>query len=238
MNTSFEEVALEWDRKAGKNGVPSSQKRVKAIFDLLGSVAAKKIYEIACGNGFLCRKLVQAGAGEVWGSDIAPSLIRLAIEKYDPADIRYRVHEATDFSAYPTDYFDTVLIHQGIFYIADVEALTAGIYRILKPGGSFIFTADHPLFFSARQDLGEKVDLENENRQYLKVFPQTSTQQWKGHSIVYKSYRRPMSYYINCCGRQGLMIRMILEPRSATRIGGKIATSPIPTSLIVQVVKI
>ena len=148
ISSSFDHIAEAWDKKIGEGGNDGSKTTVKAVFELLGDAKNKRVYEIACGNGFLARKLLEQGAKEVWASDTSSRLITIAKENYPSNDIHYSVRDGANFSGFPKSYFDAVIIHQGIFYIKDIASLVRGVARVLKPKGSLIFTLLHPLFAS------------------------------------------------------------------------------------------
>lgn len=152
--TSFEHIADIWDAKTGDKGtkmVSAVRVTSKHIVDELKPLKGKRVYEIACGNGFLARKLV-GKVKEMRASDVSKKLIDFAQKKYDAKGIRYEVREATDFKAIPKNHFDAVIVHQGIFYIKDIEKLAKGISAILKKGGVVIFSEMHPLMYLANLD--------------------------------------------------------------------------------------
>src|SRR3989344_5958061 len=106
MKTSFGKFAELWDRKVGEDGGVSEQLSIKSALKLIGGIKNKKIYDIACGNGFLVRMLEKRGAKEIWASDVAPEMIALAKNKYKINKIKYLAREATNFTNIPNNYFD------------------------------------------------------------------------------------------------------------------------------------
>ncbi len=238
--TSFGKFAKSWDEKTEK-GIRSSHNTIKGVFELLGTVKGKNVYEIACGNGFLARQLVEQGAKEVWASDISSELIAIAKSKYDEGGINYLVRDGIDIKGFPKDYFDAVVLHQGVYYIENIDALCKAVYKILKPGGSFIFTATHPLIHDARLEMGDETDARKENLRYLKIFTRHAKKEWSigGKKIIakYDFYRRPMSFYINACGRNKLYISNLLEPATLNKVKNKPTKTTIPSSLIIKAAK-
>lgn len=251
--TSFDHVAELWDMKSGDTlaSKPLSSKSgiMKVIIDsvirMVGVVKGKRLYEIACGNGHLSRYFSINGAKEVFASDISQKLITLAQTKYSPKGISYSVRAGTDFHGIPKNHFDSVVINQGIFYVDDLDTLTKGVHAILKKGGVFIFTLSHPLNYVARADIGEISHLKEvlETYQpYLKDRLVKAEKDWgidgvEG-KVSYWQYRRPLSSYINACGKNHLMISEIHEPTTRIRKKGKTWKSRIPHSIIVKAVKV
>jgi ubiquinone/menaquinone biosynthesis C-methylase UbiE len=82
-STSFDSFAEVWDRRVRNAGHYTHQHTIlPALFALVGNVRGRTVYDVACGNGFLARKLISKGAKEVWASDISPRLIEIATTKY------------------------------------------------------------------------------------------------------------------------------------------------------------
>ena len=242
IKTSFGKFADIWDARAGTKGTVGSQGTIKAVLKLLNAVEGSAIYEIACGNGFLARKLVISGVREVYASDISPELIDIAKTRYSTRNIVYSVREGTDFKKIPKNHFDAVVIHQGIFYIEDVNSLLKGIASVLKRNGVLVFTIFHPLFPLYRKDIGEKtamgepVDLIKLGKHYLQ-----SSGGWiygEAKRENYFNYHRPMSYYINLCGKHGLFVQSVIEAKSQKLKLGKLLKSDIPGALIIKAVKV
>jgi ubiquinone/menaquinone biosynthesis C-methylase UbiE len=251
VNTSFDKSAQFWDSKIGVDGskMLAVRNAMPIVFGMLGKFKGKRAYDIACGNGFLSRRLVAAGAKEVWASDISSELVNIAQAKYSSDKIKYLVREATDFTKIPKAYFDAVVINQGIFYIHDLDSLFAGIYKVLKPGGLVIFNMGHPLFFIARQDMGlynsdqPARELLGSYRKYLKSYTHRILKKWNVNgssvNVDYYMYKRPLEEYINALGRNNLLVSEIAEPKTrASDISGKAVKSEIPSEIIVKAVKV
>ncbi len=235
--SSFGHIAREWDKKIGNGLKGGSKHTVQATLELLGSLKGKKIYEIACGNGFLARLLLDRGAGEVWASDVSRELIAIAQEAYPSDGIRYSVREACDIRKMPKEYFDVVVIHQGLFYIKDIDLLAKALRRILAPGGTVVSTLIHPLFPSARQDSGEQIDAIAAEQDYLKIYTKVINRTWDEAEVSYLTYKRPLGYYVSALGRAGLPIVSMIETPSVFMREGKTVTSRIPSSIIMKAVK-
>ncbi len=241
--TSFEHIADIWDAKTGDKGtkmVSAVRVTSKHIVDELKPLKGKRVYEIACGNGFLARKLV-GKVKEMRASDVSKKLIDFAQKKYDAKGIRYEVREATDFKAIPKNHFDAVIVHQGIFYIKDIEKLAKGISAILKKGGVVIFSEMHPLMYLANLDTYLKLssnDLLERAKLYTKNRNVVVHKDWfvngKKYHAVYSQFKRPFSFYINIFAKYNLLTTKIIEPPTTNMIKGKILKSSIPSSLIIK----
>ncbi len=63
-----------------------------------------------------------------------------AKKKSSELDISYKCHEALDFSQYKDEMHDVVVMNMVIHYIDDLDKLFAGIARVLKNKGTFVFS--------------------------------------------------------------------------------------------------
>ncbi len=250
VKTSFGKFAELWDAKVGEDGsnIEAIKLQIPIFFDMLGNLKGKRVYEIACGNGFLSRQLVKKGVKEVFASDVAPALIEIAKTKYESKDIQYMVREGTDMKGLPKNNFDAVVINQGIFYIENLDALFKGIAGILKPGGVVVYNILHPLFPVFRKaigedtSMGEPIDIIELSKKYPKDYTKRVEKIWKvngeAKTVHYLTYKRPIQTYINAAAKYGLLVSQIAEPSSTTKLKGKKKSSPIPSSMIIKALKI
>lgn len=235
--TSFGKFAANWDIMANGDSKAKSP-TIGAVFSLLGALKGRILYDVACGNGILARQMVERGTREVWASDVSSELIEMARSKYDATGITYLVKEATNMRGIPRSYFDAVIVHQGMFYIKDIDTLLKGVAKILKPGGMMVFTLLHPLFPDAYSAMGDVVDVPTAQKKYLTVYSKMVHKEWDEVDVSYLTYRRPLNFYINLCGKHGLYLDKIEEPRAQSVRNGKRRTSDIPASIILRVRRI
>ena len=102
-----------------------------------------RILELGCGTGWLCRKLVQFGAREVWGVDFSPAQIALAKSQAEAAGLADRVHFlcVDGTGSNPTgEAFDCVVVHAFLHHLdkGEIDRVLAGIPNMLKPEGMLI----------------------------------------------------------------------------------------------------
>lgn len=115
-----------------------------AMRKAIGEVRGKKIFEAGCGPGILAEYLVHEGA-KVVGFDVSPKMIDLA-KKRVPNNASFFVADMA--RALPIDQdgqFDLVVASLSIDYVKDWTIPLREFHRLLKTGGKFIFTIQHPL---------------------------------------------------------------------------------------------
>ena len=242
--TSFEGFATEYDLRMGDDGDYIHKETIdKSLFKLVGSPKNKIFYDIGCGNGYIARKLVKAGAQEVWASDISPTLISLAKNKYKSINIKYLVQDGSDFKKLPTTYFDIVIMNMTIHYIYNLNKLFRNIYKILKPAGRLIFTSDHPFHSLYYLDIGKIKDAKEviiDARRYNEEHITKVRSPWDKTKYL-MIYRRPFSLFISLLSKNKLLVDGLIEPytkRKPSRGKPDMLESLIPSKFAMSAIKI
>ncbi|RLC87860.1 MAG: hypothetical protein DRI79_08125 [Chloroflexi bacterium] len=114
---------------------------------LLGDVAGKRAIEIGCGGGQNAIALTKLGATCI-GVDPSPAQIaharRLALK--NGVEVQFAEGVAEDLSGFPDGYFDIALSSYAFDYVTDLRQAYDEVWRVLKPGGLFVFCLSHPWF--------------------------------------------------------------------------------------------
>ena len=113
-----------------------------AIYAELPDLHGKEVVSIGCGSGIDAQHLKDLGAARVVGVDISEGMI--AIAKREHPDIDFAVMDMEKLD-YPDTSFDIAYSSLAIHYLADWSTALKEAHRILKPGGSYIFSCGHPL---------------------------------------------------------------------------------------------
>lgn len=104
--------------------------------------------DVACGTGASALPAAAAvgPTGRVIGVDFAENLLSLAREKTKRRGLENVEFRQADMTAlgYPDGVFDAVICVFGIFFVKDMEALTAELWRMVKPGGQLVVTTWGP----------------------------------------------------------------------------------------------
>lgn len=102
------------------------------VLELLKPLPGERILDLGCGDGVLTEKIAAAGAIVV-GVDAAPDMVAAAIRR--GLDARVMEGGKLQFSA----EFDAVFSNAALHWMKDdPDAVIAGVYRALKPGGRFV----------------------------------------------------------------------------------------------------
>jgi SAM-dependent methyltransferase len=240
MRTSFESFADEWNSRVGEAGHYTHRHTIlPGILKLLGNIEGKKLYDVACGNGFFSRYLKSRGAKGVWASDVSKRLIEIAGAKGTPG-IKYLMRNASNFGGIPKRNFDVIVAVEAVPYIRNIDTFFRGAAQSLKSNGQFVFSCDHPLKSIASSAVGRKINPNRAALYYLNPkIESVKKRHWGSTSVKigYERYARPLSFYINLCGKNGLYIDAIIEPKTRTIFKGKRVGTPIPSYILIRALK-
>lgn len=123
---------------------------------LLGDVPGKKILELGAGAAAASRWLRREGARPV-AMDLSGGMLRHAREAADRSGVGVPLVQA-DAMALPfaADSFDIVCTAFGaIPFVADSGAAMREVARVLRPGGSWVFSVTHPMRWIFWDEPGE-----------------------------------------------------------------------------------
>ena len=150
---------------------------------LLPDFAGKDVLDLGCGFGWHCKYAVDRGA-------------RRALE-YE----------------YPREAFDVVISSLALHYIDDFAAVCRGVNRCLRPGGTFVFSAEHPIFTAyGSQDwiYGEDGKILHwPVDRYFEEGPRDAV--FLGEHVV--KQHKTLTTYLNGLLTHGFRIQAVVEPR-------------------------
>ncbi|WP_225047260.1 class I SAM-dependent methyltransferase [Lacticaseibacillus kribbianus] len=112
---------------------------------LLPALTGKRVLDLGCGYGWHCRYAVEHGAASVLGIDNSQRMLDEAARRTNDSRIRYARGDLATFDR-PAASFDVVISSLAFHYVQDLTGLFARIGTMLAPGGTLLFTIEHPLF--------------------------------------------------------------------------------------------
>jgi 2-polyprenyl-3-methyl-5-hydroxy-6-metoxy-1,4-benzoquinol methylase len=215
---AWEANAGVWDERMGDEGNDFFNILCwPSIATLLDPRSGQHILDIACGNGLTSRRLAALGA-RVTAFDFSASLIERAKARSAnlQSQISYRVIDATDeqeLLSIGEHRFDSALSNMALFDIADIEPLFRALPRLLKPGGTFVFSLMHPAFNNASSvHIMEEFDVGEIKTVYsVKISRYMSTYHAKGLALRDQPkpqmyFQRPLQYYLNLGFQNGFVL--------------------------------
>lgn len=112
---------------------------------ILPDLTDKRVLDLGCGYGWHCRYASEHGAQSVLGVDASEKMLAVAKAQTSAANISYLHSDLTQLNLPPAS-FDVVISSLVLHYIADFPAVVKQVHTLLKPGGTFQFTVEHPIF--------------------------------------------------------------------------------------------
>ena len=101
------------------------------VLELLAPRPGERVLDLGCGDGVLTARIAAAGASLV-AVDAAPDMVRAARSRGLDARVLPGQHLAFDSE------FEAVFSNAALHWMRPAEAVLAGVYRALKPGGRFV----------------------------------------------------------------------------------------------------
>jgi SAM-dependent methyltransferase len=119
----------------------------RALIDLVGSIEGVRLLDLACGHGRFATEFARRGA-RVVGVDISGALLDIARanEQRQPLGITYVHGDAASPAVLAGETFDVVVCGFGLSDIDDLDGVLQTVARVLRAGGSFVFSILHPCF--------------------------------------------------------------------------------------------
>lgn len=118
----------------------------------LAACPAHAILEIACGTGRVTRHLRETfpAAGSLVATDVNNDMLDIARRQLNDPSIAFQVADAQQLP-FADGTFDLVVNQFGLMFLPDLQKGMQEAYRVLQPGGRFVFTtwdstASMPLF--------------------------------------------------------------------------------------------
>ncbi len=112
---------------------------------MLPDFCGKRMLDLGCGYGWHCRYAIEHGAIACTGIDSSEKMLKQAHRQNGSFWTEYRCMAIENFEFEPEAY-DIVISSLAFHYIESFGDLYARIYRTLTPGGTFVFSIEHPVY--------------------------------------------------------------------------------------------
>jgi ubiquinone/menaquinone biosynthesis C-methylase UbiE len=259
-STAYDEIADWYEDWVSSFGLEDD-----AVFEhaerLMGSVEGLRICEIGTGQGRVARHLAEHGASVV-GVDSSARMLDIA-RRYATTEvttgapsredeieqgladassrahpIEYRLSDARTLEGFADADFDGALAYMSLMDIADLEATLRSVYRILRPGGWFVFAILHPCYNTAQS--GELLLAEGLVRTTAQYFVEGH---WRSDTRTGPPgkvglYHRMLSTYLNTLLSVGFQLAQFAEPIATGSLAERRPIwSEVPNALVVRCTK-
>jgi ubiquinone/menaquinone biosynthesis C-methylase UbiE len=114
---------------------------------LLPDLRDRRVVDLGCGLGWFCRWARQAGAADILGLDVSEKMLAGARNATADTGVTYARADMERLDL-PAASFDLAYSSLALHYIEDLGGLLAAVHRALVPGGSLVFSVEHPIFMA------------------------------------------------------------------------------------------
>jgi SAM-dependent methyltransferase len=177
------------------------------------SVQGKRVLEVGCGGGQNAVALARWGA-KCAGVD--PSTAQVAharrLAREQGVEVEFVVGVAEDLGAFPDAGFDLVLSSYAFDYVANLAQAYREAWRVLKPGGLFVFCLSHPWFQAVGWYLAGDPDMP-EVADYA-AWPIADDWDWSfedGTTAAFRDHLRPLAQIVNELIEAGFALERLVE---------------------------
>jgi SAM-dependent methyltransferase len=180
-----------------------------AMRALLPDLRGLDVVDLGCGYGWFCRWARQNGAARVAGVDVSERMLARARAMTDDPAITYIRADLEDLDL-PVESYGLAYSSLAFHYLEDLEGLLARTYRALVPGGSLVFSVEHPMYTApsdpqwSENAAGRRawpVDA------YLDEGPRTTD--WLAEGVI--KQHRTLATYVNLLLRRGFALTKLEE---------------------------
>jgi ubiquinone/menaquinone biosynthesis C-methylase UbiE len=247
--TDWNDVAQWYDQLVGESGSEfQRQVIIPGVMRLLSPRAGENIIDIACGQGVLCRALLERRIN-VTGVDAAKSLIQAAKAR-GPKEIEYHVGDARNLSFLQPRKFSAAACVLAIQNIHPLPPVFRSISKILPPMGKLVIVMMHPCFRGEKEtswgwDETNKVQYRRVDRYLIPRKVPITTHPGSQPDQYTWTFHRPLGAYIKALRQGGLLVDALEEwtshkhsdsgPRAAAE---NTARKEIPLFLALRAIKV
>lgn len=209
----WDQVAQWYDQLVGDEGSDYHKNVIMpALMKRLQPLSAARIIDVCCGQGFVGKLLMQAGAARVHGVDASPQLIAAAQKRNaGEANLTYEVADVCQQGAWANASYDAALCIMAVHDVPDLTGLFQNVARSLKDRGRALLVFMHPCFRMPKHshwgwDAEHKIQYRRMDRYGTEMTIAITTHPGKKNSEETKFYHRPLPSYVQSLSKAGLAI--------------------------------
>jgi SAM-dependent methyltransferase len=191
----------------------------------LPSLSGKNFLDLGCGMGWYARFALSEGASQVLGIDVSEKMIAKALEltsserKEGEEVIEWKVADLETvqlgLDRRGGEGWDVVFSSLALHYIVNLSSLFTRIFSSLNPGGTLVFSVEHPIYTAPSKPAF--ITVPSEVGEERKVWPLNSylaegerTVDWLGEKGVRKQHRT-IGTYVSLLLDAGFEIKGVVE---------------------------
>jgi ubiquinone/menaquinone biosynthesis C-methylase UbiE len=173
---------------------------------LLPEVRGSKVLDLGCGQGFTCRWVREMGAKLAYGVDISEKMLASAESFPSDPSVEYE-HSDLESIQLPSTSYNLVVSSLALHYIERLPSVFAQVFKTLTPGGTFVFSVEHPMYTSPTNPEWNRDPEAPPVDDYLLEGPRSTN--WLTEGVI--KQHRTFATYINFLIRAGFAIGYVIE---------------------------
>jgi len=197
---AYEELAEAYDARVSTKPHNAYYDR-PAVLSLLPEVRGLMVLDAGCGPGAYAEIMLEMGA-HVVAVDVSPKMVAYAKKRLGERARVFLADLEKEIPGLEAETFDLIISPLVLNYIDDLRPIFARFYRLLKNGGTLVFSVGHPFF--------DFVYYKSEN--YFATEKVGTTWRGFGKPVYVPAYRHSLSALINPLLDAGFSLERVLEP--------------------------
>ena len=178
---------------------------------LLPDFNDRRVLDLGCGYGWHCAYASDHGAKTVTGVDLSSRMLQEAARRNKRENITYIQSAMEEFQTEARS-MDAVISSLAFHYVENFTELTEKIYDWLVPGGSFVFSVEHPVFTAyGSQDWYYGTDGEILHFPVDHYYYEGKREAaFLGEKVI--KYHRTLTTYVETLLKAGFSLKALVEP--------------------------
>lgn len=145
---------LSFEQGAGYDGLEAAIHIARYAF-VKSLCSGKRILDIACGEGYGSRLMIDWGAEAVEGVDISSEAVAHARKAFGGEKVNFTQHAAESVDAlFEPQSFDLIVSFETVEHVEDPAAFLNAIKRLVKPGGMIVVSCPNDWWYFPEVDRG------------------------------------------------------------------------------------
>ncbi len=223
IKENWEQMAVAYDRFVSSPTSFSQAIEMPAVLETVGDLSGKTVLELGCGAGRFAFEFEKKGAVVVHAVDLSETMIALAEGKKrtNGSSVRFSTCSVDKLEGFSSASMDVVFASTLLHFIPDLKPVMQAVRRVLKPGGTVVFSLIHPVhaaLYPVELPEGRLPEKSDYVLKYLYKDKRAYVQPWIAfdktiENFLCYSYHHTLEDYFEAFFGVGLQLKALVEPQ-------------------------